>query len=111
MEEKKCNCSVDNCLCGDECNCDENCSCGCNNPLIIELEDDEGNKTKGQILGTFESDGKNYAVVNDLSNGDDSYIFEIQSSDNGDELVSIDDEQEFERLCKVVEEIINKNKK
>ena len=110
MEEKKCNCEVDKCVCGDDCNCDENCSCGCNNPLIIELEDDNGNKTKGQILGTFDDSGKNYCVVNDLSNNEDSYIFEIQSSEEGDILVSIDDEKEFERLCKIVESIVEKNK-
>ena len=109
MEEKKCNCEVGKCACGDECNCDDNCSCGCNNPLIIELEDEDGKTTKGQILGTFDSEGKNYCVVNDLNNND-SYIFEIQSSEEGDILVSVNDEKEFERLCKIVESIVEKNK-
>lgn len=108
-EKMNCNCSQGNCTCVDECNCDENCSCGCNNPMIIELEDDNGKKVKAQIMGTFEDNGKNYAVVNDLENEDNSYLFEIQSTDNGDMLVSVDDEDEFNRLCKVVENIINEN--
>ena len=109
-EEKiNCNCSKDNCTCGDECNCDENCSCGCNNPMIIELEDESGKKVKAQIMGTFEDSGKSYAVVNDLENEDNSYLFEVQSTDKGDMLVSVDDEEEFNRLCKVVEKIISEN--
>ena len=109
MEEKKCNCTEDNCTCGDNCNCDETCSCGCNNPMIIEMEDENGEKVKVQIVGTFDDSGKSYAVVNDLDNEDNSYIFEVQSTDEGDMLVSVDDEKEFDRLCGVVEKIISEN--
>lgn len=109
-EEKKCNCAEGECTCGDDCNCDENCSCGCNkDPLIIEMEDENGEKVKVQIIGTFDDNDKSYAVVNDLDNEDNSYIFEVQSTDDGDMLVSIDDEKEFDRLCKVVEKIISEN--
>ena len=109
MEEKKCNCTEDNCTCGDNCNCDETCSCGCNNPMIIEMEDENGEKVKVQIVGTFDDSGKSYAVVNDLDNEDNSYIFEVQSTDEGDMLVSVDDEKEFDRLCSVVEKLISEN--
>lgn len=109
-EEKKCNCQDGECTCGDNCNCDESCSCGCNkDPLIIEMEDDEGKKVKVQIVATFDDSGKSYAIVNDLDDTENSYILEVQSTEEGDMLVSIDDEKEFERLCKVVEKIIAEN--
>jgi len=108
-KEKKCNCVPGECSCTDECNCDENCSCGCNNPMIIELEDDNGQKVKAEIVGTFDDSGKSYAIVNDLDNEDNSYLFEVQSTDQGDMLVSVDDEKEFERLCEVIEQLTNQN--
>ncbi|MBQ9024638.1 MAG: DUF1292 domain-containing protein [Bacilli bacterium] len=108
-EKKVCNCAEGECTCGDDCKCDENCSCGCNNPLIIELEDDNGKKVKAQIVGTFDDNGKSYAIVNDLDNEDNSYLFEVQSTENGDMLVSVDDEKEFDRLCTVVDKLISEN--
>lgn len=97
-----------NCTCGDDCNCDghdENCGCNNDQPLIIEMEDIDGKKVKVEVVGTFDDNGKSYAIVNDLDEPDNSYIFEVQSTDDGDMLVSIDDEQEFDRLCKVIEEL------
>ena len=99
--EEECNCEVDNCECED-CSCGH---CGSHEPIIIEMEDAEGNKVNVEVVATFEDNGKNYAIVNDLDNTENSYIFEIQQSESGDVLVSIDDEKEFERLCKVVEEL------
>ena len=112
MEEEKkvCNCAEGECNCGDECNCDESCSCGCNSdPLVIEMEDENGEKVKVQIVGTFDDNGKSYAVVNDLDNEENSYIFEVKSTDEGDMLVSVDDEKEFDRLCGVVDKLISEN--
>lgn len=100
---EKCNCNE----CADDCHCGDDCHCEHSEPIIIEMEDLEGQKVKVEVVGTFEDSGKYYAVVNDLDNTDNSYIFEIQSTEQGDMLVSIDDEQEFERLCKVVEEFSN----
>ena len=108
-EKKMCNCANGECTCGDDCKCDENCSCGCNNPLIIELEDENGEKVKAQIVGTFDDNGKSYAIVDDLDDVNNSYLFEVQTTDNGDMLVSVDDEKEFERLCKVVDKLVNEN--
>lgn len=102
--EEKCTCvkSDSNCECSNDCHCEHD------EPIVIEMEDLEGKKVKVEVVGTFSDSGKEYAVVNDLDNTDNSYIFEIQSSEQGDMLVSIDDEKEFERLCKVVEELANK---
>lgn len=108
MEEKeiKCNCK-DNCACDEhECNCSEECTCNENNPIVIEMEDENGKKVKVEVIGTFDDNDKSYAIVNDLDNPDNSYIFEVQTTDMGDMLVSVDDEKEFDRLCKVVEKLI-----
>ena len=109
-EMKTCNCVDGECTCENECHCDENCSCGCNNPLIIEMTDENGEKVKVQIVGTFDDNNKSYAVVNDLDNEENSYIFEVQSTQEGDMLVSVDDEKEFERLCGVIEKLTSENK-
>ncbi len=74
-------------------------------PVVIEMEDDKGQKVKVEVVATFDDSGKSYAIANDLDDNDSSYIFEIKSVPEGDILVSIDDEAEFDRLCKVVEEL------
>ena len=74
-------------------------------PILIEMEDTDGVKVRVQIVATFEDNGKNYAIANDVDDKDSSYIFNIESTDDGDILSSIDDEKEFERLCKVVDEL------
>lgn len=103
---KTCNCSEEDYNCNDECGCKDNCDCHDESkPLIIEMEDINGEKVRVEVVGTFDDQGKSYAIVNDLDNTDNSYIFEVQSTDEGDMLVSIDDEKEFDRLCKVVEEL------
>lgn len=73
------------------------------NPLVIEMTDDQGVKVKVEIVSQFEDSGKHYVIANDLSNDTDSYILEVRSTEAGDELLSIDDEAEFNRLCKVIE--------
>ena len=75
------------------------------NPLVIELTDDQGEKVKVEIVSQFEDSGKNYVIANDLSNDTDSYILEVRSSEQGDELISIDDENEFNRLCYVIDHL------
>jgi uncharacterized protein YrzB (UPF0473 family) len=76
-----------------------------NNPLIVEMTDENGEKVKVELVNEFEDNGKTYVIANDLSNDTDSYLLELRTSENGDELISIDDEKEFERLCKVVEDL------
>ena len=75
------------------------------NPLVVDMTDESGNKIKVEIVRLFQDNGKDYVVANDLSNEEDAYIFEVRTTDSGDELISIDSEEEFARLCKVVEAI------
>ena len=73
------------------------------NPLVVEMMDDQGVKVKVEIVSHFEDGGKTYVIANDLGNDTDSYILELRSTPEGDELVSVDFEEEFERLCKLVD--------
>lgn len=75
------------------------------NPLVVEMTDDSGEKVKVEIVSHFQDGGKDYVIANDLSNETDSYILELRTTEKGDELLSIDDEEEFNRLCKIVESL------
>lgn len=77
-----------------------------NNPLVVEMTDNEGTKVKVEVVSHFEDNGRTYVIANDLGNDTDSYILELVSGPDGDELVSIDSEEEFDRLCKVVDSLI-----
>ncbi len=105
-EKHVCECNHEHC----DNHCDDNCNCEHEGkPIILEMEDVNGEKVKVQVVGTFDDNDKSYAIVNDLDNEENSYIFEVQSTEQGDMLVSIDDEKEFDRLCKVVENLISED--
>lgn len=74
-------------------------------PLELEMESEDGEKVKVRIVRLFEDGDKSYVVADNLDNEEESYIFEIIPYDDGDELVSIESEEEFNRLCGVIEKI------
>lgn len=74
-----------------------------NEELIVELTDGNGEKVKVEIVDHFVYEGKDYVIANDLSNETDSYILELKSSENGDELISVDDEELFNKLCDYID--------
>ncbi|MBR2997812.1 MAG: DUF1292 domain-containing protein [Bacilli bacterium] len=76
-----------------------------NEKLIVDLKDDSGAVVKVEIVEHFEDNGKDYVIANDLSNDTDAYILEVRSTEAGDELISVDDEAEFNRLCEVVDKL------
>ena len=78
-----------------------------NNPLVVEMVDNEGKKVKVEIVSHFEDNGRTYVIANDLGNETDSYILELVSSPEGDMLVSVESEEEFNRLCDVVDKLAN----
>ncbi len=75
------------------------------NPLIVEMTDNEGTKVNVEIVSYFEDNGRTYVIANDLGNDTDSYILELVTTPEGDELISIDSEEEFNRLCDVVDKL------
>lgn len=78
-----------------------------NNPLVVEMVDTEGNKVNVEVVSHFEDNGRTYVIANDMGNDTDSYILELVSGPDGDQLVSIDSEEEFERLCDLVDKLAN----
>lgn len=76
-----------------------------NEKLIVDLKDDNGQVVKVEIVEHFQDNGKDYVIANDLSNETDAYILEVRSTEAGDELISVDDEAEFNRLCEVVDKL------
>lgn len=71
-------------------------------PLEIEMESVDGEKVKVRITRLFEDNGKNYVVADNMEE-DESYIFQIIPHEDGDELISIDSDEEFDRLVDVLE--------
>ena len=77
-----------------------------NNELVEEMNDEKGEKVKVEIVKKFTDGNKQYVIANDLSNDTDSYILELRMVDNENiELLSVDDEKEFERLCEIVDNL------
>ncbi len=74
-------------------------------PLEIEMEAEDGEKVKVKIVRMFEDSGKTYVVADNMDNEEEAYILQIIPHDDGDELISIESEEEFNRLAKVVESL------
>ena len=77
-----------------------------NNPIIVEMTDSDGTKVKVEVVSHFEDNGRTYVIANDLSNDTDSYILELVSTPEGEMLVSVDSEEEFNRLCNIVDKLV-----
>lgn len=77
-----------------------------NNPLIIEMTDENGQKVNVEIVNKFEDNNKQYVIANDLSNDTDSYILEVKKIEGTDnvELLSVEDIDEFNRLCNLLDQ-------
>ena len=76
-------------------------------PLEIEMESETGEKVNVRVVRLFEDNGRSYVVADNLDNEEESYIFEVIPHDDGDELVSIESEEECNRLCEVLEKQID----
>lgn len=74
-------------------------------PLEIEMEAEDGEKVRVKIVRMFEDSGKTYVVADNMDNEEEAYILQIIPHDDGDELISIESEEEFNRLAKVVESL------
>ena len=77
-----------------------------NNPIVVEMTDSDGTKVKVEVVSHFEDNGRTYVIANDLSNDTDSYILELVSTPEGEMLVSVDSEEEFNRLCNIVDKLV-----
>lgn len=90
---------------------DENCGCGHDHDHdheenIFLIENDEGEEREMVMVYTFESEDNMYAVLLDRQDPErDGVIFRVE--EEGDEafLVGIEDDEEWNRVAKIYEDI------
>lgn len=76
---------------------------------LVELSDEEGNVTKCEIYDIVEFEEKTYALLLPLEdeNEEDPELIVLEYVEEGDEasFVSIEDEDEFNRVCDYIESL------
>lgn len=76
---------------------------------IVELSDEEGNVTNCEIYDIVEFEGKTYAMLLPVeeSNSEDPELIVLEYVEEGEEgtFVSIEDEDEFNRVCDYIESL------
>ncbi|MBD2846236.1 DUF1292 domain-containing protein [Paenibacillus sp. IB182496] len=85
---------------------DENCNHEHDEEHVFVVGDEEGNEREMVMAFTFEMEEQPYAVLLDRNNPEaDGVIFRIEEENEEAFLVGIEDDQEWERVTKVYEEI------
>ena len=76
---------------------------------LVELADEEGNITNCEIYDIVEFEGKTYAMLLPLEGEEeeDPELIVLEYVEEGDEasFVSIEDEDEFNRVCDYIESL------
>jgi len=76
---------------------------------LVELSDEDGNITKCEIYDIVEFEEKTYALLLPLEdeNEEDPELIVLEYVEEGDEasFVSIEDEDEFNRVCDYIESL------
>lgn len=90
---------VEECGCGheehgDDCGC--GCGCGDHEPLMVDIEDEEGKTVSCEVVDGFKFEENEYAVVENPEN-ESVYLFKVVGEGDVGELV-IPDDDEFERV-------------
>lgn len=81
---------------------------------IIELFDEDGNKTEFELLATFEVEDTEYAVLvpfdperdPDEEEVEEAYILRIEHEGEDEVLVAIEDEEELNMAIEAYEELV-----
>ncbi|OPJ60857.1 hypothetical protein CLORY_25640 [Clostridium oryzae] len=113
---------LNGCGCGDEaCGCGEHehehhhddcgCGCGCgeeheHGPIVVDLEDEEGNVVHCEVVDGFEYKDNEYVLVQNPDDGS-IYLFKVVGEGEEGELVVPDDE-EFDEVTAYYEETLSK---
>lgn len=88
------------CSCGQEHVHGEECDCGCGDhdhePIIVDLEDENGNIVQCEVVDGFAYKENEYAVVENPGNGS-VYLFKVVGEGDTGELV-IPDDKEFDEV-------------
>ena len=76
---------------------------------LVELSDEEGNVTNCEIYDIVEFEGKTYALLLPVDTQDDEdpelIVLEYIEEDEEGTFVSIEDEDEFNRVCDYIESL------
>lgn len=78
---------------------------------LITLVDEDGQEHEFVVECTLEVDGETYAVLIPQDDGDldddeaEAFIFRVEGSDGEEQLVTVDDEEEFERVAEAFAEL------
>jgi putative Holliday junction resolvase len=82
---------------------------------VITLVDEEGNEHRFDLINVVELDENRYAVmvpeataVENAEEDEEAVIFRIETDDEGEEiLVDIEDDEEFERVCDYLDQLMD----
>ena len=71
---------------------------------VYTLTDEDGNESEFELIGECEIDGKTYCALTELDDegnqvSDEYVILRLEDEDGEDILVSIDDDEEFDRVA------------
>jgi uncharacterized protein YrzB (UPF0473 family) len=76
---------------------------------IVEFTDEDGISTKCEVYDVLEFEGKSYALLLPLddTDDDDPEFIVLEYIEEGDDCYfqSIDDEEEFDRVCEYIQSI------
>lgn len=98
----------ENCQCG--CEHDEDCGCGCDcgcedhdhQPMVVDLEDENGNVVSCEVVDGFDYKENEYVLVQNPEDGS-VYLFKVIGEGENGELV-IPEDGEFEEVSRYYEE-------
>ncbi len=78
---------------------------------LVELSDEEGNVTSCEIYDIVEFEGKTYAMLLPVEeeNEEEPELIVLEYVEEGEEgtFISIEDEDEFNRVCDYIESLAN----
>lgn len=78
---------------------------------LVELSDEDGNVTNCEIYDIVEFEGKTYAMLLPVENAEeeDPELIVLEYVEEGEEgsFVSIEDEDEFNRVCDYIESLVD----
>lgn len=83
---------------------------------IFPLVDEDGNETDFELIGEAKFQGKTYYAMipvneEDQTESDDGFceyvILRLEPGDDGDDLVSIDDDEEFDNVADIFDDMFS----
>ncbi|WP_127579718.1 DUF1292 domain-containing protein [Paenibacillus koleovorans] len=92
---------------------DDNCGCGDEHDEDVFLvTDEDGNEHEMVIVYTFESQNQAYAVLIDRNDPEaDGMIFRVEEQDEDAFLVNIEDDEEWNRVSAIYDQIVEEEAK